>query len=365
MAPDAPAAATPAPAATAPTPSAAVPAAPAAPGPGEAKAGDGKQAAVTAIRDAARDRRRLTALGKRLEDQQELAEVYGDWIERVDGKVRAALRLVLVTVLELLGVGALALIGCALVDRALPVDPEQQTRRATLRMLSRLGVQVACAIAALFIALGTPGQATTILGLAGAGLTVALKDFIVAFFGWFVLMGRNGIRVGDWVEIQGVGGEVAEIGLFHTVLLETGGWADAGHPTGRRVSFVNSFAIERHYFNFTTSGQWMWDELRVVVPPGQDPYPIIDGLQKLVERETDENARLAEQEWKRSATGYRVRTFSAVPGVNVVPSANGVELEARYITRAYERHATRRRLSHAVVELMHGRHDRGPGADAA
>ena len=53
-----------------------------------------------------------------------------------------------------------------------------------------------------------PSQVPTILGLATAGVTVVFQDFILAFFGWFVLMGRNGISVGDWVEINSVGGEV-------------------------------------------------------------------------------------------------------------------------------------------------------------
>ena len=108
-----------------------------------------------------------------------------------------------------------------------------------------------------------------ILGLAGAGLTIAMQDFIVGFFGRFVLMGRNGIRIGDWVEINGVSGEVVELGMFHTVLLETGNWTDSGHPTGRRVTFTNSFAVQGHYFNFSTSGQWLWDELQIVLPAGK------------------------------------------------------------------------------------------------
>ena len=54
---------------------------------------------------------------------------------------------------------------------------------------------------------------------------------------------------------EGVGGEVVEISLLRTTLLETGNWTDSGHPTGRKVTFVNSFAIEGHYFNFSTSGQ--------------------------------------------------------------------------------------------------------------
>jgi small-conductance mechanosensitive channel len=223
--------------------------------------------------------------------------------------------------------------------------------------VAKFATQAIGVLVIVFIVFGMPTQTTTVLGLAGAGLTVAMKDFIVAFFGWFVLMGRNGIRVGDWVEINGVGGEVVEVGLLKTVLLETGNWTDSSHPTGRRVSFVNSFAIEGHFFNFTTSGQWMWDELQVQVPSGQDPYRVVDAIQRLVERETEANAGKAEAEWQQATSKYRAHTLSAQPGINVVPTASGVEVRVRYITRAYERHETRKRLNEAMVELMHGRRE--------
>ncbi len=82
--------------------------------------------------------------------------------------------------------------------------------------------------------------------------------------------GPNGVRVRDWVEIDGVGGEVVHLGLFRTWLLETGNWTANGHPTGRKVSFLNGYAIRGKYFNFSTVGQWMWDEIKVTIPPGTD-----------------------------------------------------------------------------------------------
>ena len=205
----------------------------------------------------------------------------------------------------------------------------------------------------LFVVIGTPNQMPTILGLAGAGLTVALKDFIVAFVGWFVLMGRNGIRVGDWVEINGVVGEVVEINLWHTVLLETGNWTDTGHPTGRKVAFMNSFAIEGHYFNFSTSGQWLWDEIEIMVPSDQNPYPIIDAIQKMVQKETQANAQAAEHEWQKATSHHRMHSVSAAPAINLRPTTSGVEVHVRYITRASERYATRTRLYQALVEILH------------
>jgi small-conductance mechanosensitive channel len=192
----------------------------------------------------------------------------------------------------------------------------------------------------------------TVLALGGAGLTIALKDFIVGFFGWFVLMGKNGIRHGDWVEINGVSGEVVEIGLFHTVLLETGSGNDSGHPTGRRVTFVNSYAIEGHYFNFSTSGQWLWDELDIMLPGDQDPYPISEEIQKIVGRETESNTKLAEQEWERLGSIRGVRPFSAGPAVSVRPSNLSFEILVRYVTRANERQQLKSKIYFDIVELL-------------
>jgi small-conductance mechanosensitive channel len=241
------------------------------------------------------------------------------------------------------------------IDHVFAEKVAERTRLHTLRAVIRFAVQAVGVLLILFVIFGAPQQTTTFLGLATAGITVAMKDFIVAFFGWFVLMGKNGLRVGDWVEINGVAGEVVEINLLRTVLLETGNWTDTGHPTGRKVAFVNSYAIEGHFFNFTTSGQWMWDELQITVPPNQDPYPLLDAIQKTVAKETETTAGAAEEEWKNAASHYKVRSVSAAPTVNLRPTSAGVEVHVRYIARAQERSAIRARLNQALVELLHHR----------
>jgi small-conductance mechanosensitive channel len=314
-------------------------------------------AALDSLKQYTRDQKNLADLGRRLQDEQELNEIYTNWIALVEAREQAALHHGLESLLWILLVLLAVYVADRMVDRVFTDVTVENKRIDTLRALVKIVAQIVGAIAILFIIIGMPTQTTTILGLAGAGLTVAMKDFIVAFFGWFVLMGRNGIHVGDWVEINGVAGEVLEIGLLKTILLETGSWTDAGHPTGRRVSFVNSFAIEGHFFNFTTSGQWMWDELQVLIPSGQDPYPIIDGIQKLVEKETEANAGKAEAEWREATTRYRVQAISAAPGINIVPTAAGIEVHVRYITRAYERHDARKRMYEAVVGMMHGKRE--------
>ncbi len=313
------------------------------------------QAARESIRAFALEQRKLTAIVRRTQDQRELGETYGAWITLTEGYQRTALHSLLNTLLIILGVMALVFLLDRIADHLFTSRSVENLRAGTHRTVVKIIIGCLGALVIVFVVVGMPAQTTTMLGLMGAGLTVALKDFIVAFFGWFVLMGRNGIRVGDWVEIKGVGGEVVEIGLLRTIVLETGSWSDSGHPTGRRVAFVNSFAMEGHYFNFSTAGQWMWDELKVLIPPDQDPYPILEGVQKLVEAETHANADIAEKEWSQVTKRYRVRAFSTTPGIQLVPTSNGIELRARYITRAFQRHETRRDLYRAVVELMHGK----------
>jgi len=239
-----------------------------------------------------------------------------------------------------------------LVNRLFRQAAPENKHLLTLRGVIRFSLQAVGVLAIVFVILGVPNQMPTILGLAGAGLTVALKDFIVGFFGWFVLMGKNGIRVGDWVEINGVVGEVIEIGLLRTVLLETGNWTDTGHPTGRKVAFVNSFAIEGHYFNFSTAGQWLWDELQVEVGQGANPYPLVEAIQRLVEEETRASAAQAEKEWLKSA-GYR-QSRTAAPAIHLRPTGAGVEMQIRYITSANERYVTRSKLYEKIVGLLRG-----------
>lgn len=328
---------------------------------GKAQNSEESKAAATAtlgsLKQFTRDQKNLADLGRRIQDQQDLSDTYSSWIELIETRKRAALHRIDEGLLWILLVIVAVYLADRLIEHLFKGISAENKRIDTLRAVVKFAAQAAGAIVILFLVLGMPAQATTVLGLAGAGLTVAMKDFIVAFFGWFVLMGRNGIRVGDWVEIDGVSGEVVEIGLLKTVLLETGNWTDASHPTGRRVSFVNSYAVEGHFFNFTTSGQWMWDELQLSIPASQDPYPVIDGLQRIVEQETAANARNAEAEWRETTSRYRAKSVSAVPGINVRPTGSGVEVRVRYITRAYDRHETRKRLYESMVELMHGKRE--------
>ena len=312
---------------------------------------DSTASQVSKLRGLASQRKTLAEFDKREQDCQQLAGVYKHWGDIVDGRQRALLHQILAGLAIILAI----LLVVVFVDRIIRHAFHQTDRKRLhqMRMMATVGVQLLGVAAILLIIFGPPTQLSTIIGLATAGLTLVMKDFIVAFFGWFTLMGKNGISVGDWVEIEGISGEVVEIGILKTVLLERGNASADGRPTGRHVTFSNSFAMEQHYFNFSTSNQWLWDKLAVTLPMDADPYRTVNQIREIVERETAEDAAAAAKDWERVAPKYGNSTFSAKPGVDLRPSSLGLDVVVRYITRAPEREAKRSRLFKEIVDLLH------------
>ena len=144
-----------------------------------------------------------------------------------------------------------------------------------------------------------------------------------------------------------------EIGLFRTTLMETGNWTDKGHPTGRRVTFINNFAITGQYFNFSTAGQWMWDEITLNIASGEAAYKTIEAIRDRVIAETDKDAQLAEEEWKNATRQQGLSQFTASPSVDLRPGTSGIDIIVRYVTRAGDRFEMRNKIYQAMIDILH------------
>jgi small-conductance mechanosensitive channel len=320
---------------------------------GSSTAGDATSATVR-LRALASNRQAITQYERRIHDLQALGDSYGKW----ETLVRAQERTITRRILRVFAFIVLIVVVTILIGRLLHRVLTSRTlldrrRQQTLQFVLAFSVQLIGALVILIVIFGTPRQTPTVIGLTTAGLTVVLKDFIVAFFGWFILMGKNGVRVGDWVEINGVGGEVVEVGLLRTTLLETGNWSESGRPTGRRVAFMNSYAIEDHYFNFSTAGQWLWEEIHIALPSGKDPYALRDAIRGAVDEITRPDLDLATREWRRlSQLHGSLSTLSAQPTVEL-RAGGGLEVVIRYITRAQDRFEMRSQLNQQLLAILH------------
>jgi small-conductance mechanosensitive channel len=307
---------------------------------------------LAGMRDRSANRQILGIDDDRLQTKNQLAAVYGKWSAQVLLQHRIVFHMMMQSLMLIAFIAICMVLLDALVRRLMS-NPDLDRRKAhILRNIVETGVQAVGFILILLVIFGIPQQMPTILGLGTAALTISLQDFILAFLGWFVLVGKNGIHIGDAVEIDGVSGEVSEVGLFTTTLLETGSLTAKEHLTGRRITFINSFAIRGKYFNFSTLGQWMWDEIGVTIPATGDIHALTERIRKTIAGETKADAHAAEVDWKRGRRDLRAGGFSTDAKLSLHPSAAGIEVEIRYVTRAAERFEVRNRLNQCLIDLL-------------
>ena len=304
------------------------------------------------LKERSAEQQILAIYDDRIQTEQQLVTVYVRWAGQLDLQHNILLHLILQSIAAILLILICMVLGSVLINRYTSGRPDSQRQLHTLRNVLQLTVQVLGGLLILLVIFGWPEQMPTILGLATAGITIVLQDFILAFFGWFVLMGKNGMRIGDRVEINGVTGEVTGIGLMNTTLLEIGNLTDAGLPTGRRISFNNSFAIRGQFFNFSTTGQWMWDEITITLPASANPRKALESIQKVVQEETEESANLALREWKSSMHRGHLSRLDTAPVINLVTIASGYEIQIRFVTRASTRFDTRISLYRRVFDSI-------------
>ncbi len=312
----------------------------------------GAAGTIDTLHALASQRTTLAQLDKQIHDEQQLADIYTKWRALVLAQRTTVLQRIFITFIVVVVLLAAVLTANAFILRFFS-RRASGSRKRTLETVLTVAVQLVGLGLVLMVLFGVPRQTPTIIGLATAGLTVVLKDFIVAFFGWFVLMGKNGLRVGDWVEINSISGEVVELGIMRTTLLETGNWNESAQPTGRRVTFMNSYAIEGQFFNFSTTGQWLWDELRVNVTAGPAAYEKVDAIRRVVEERTRQYVALAEKDWERANRSQATNSLNATPAVDLRPTPDGIQVSVRYITRAQERAQVRSELNEKAVGILH------------
>lgn len=106
------------------------------------------------------------------------------------------------------------------------------------------------------------------LGARGAGLAIALAPIIVSMAGWALIISSSLYKVGDRVQLGGVIGDVTDVGILKTSLLEIGNWVTADQLTGRVVNITNAAAFKDPVFNYTQGSPYIWDEFTVPISYG-------------------------------------------------------------------------------------------------
>jgi small-conductance mechanosensitive channel len=207
---------------------------------------------------------------------------------------------------------------------------EDVNRRRQILKIRDVTVVILIIIVLLFNFTTELSALATVVGFAAAGIAVALQDVILSIAGYFRLSGRFGIKHGDRVELQGVRGEVVELGLTKLTLLELDGDGVQSGPTGRLVMIPNSSVFRDKFLNHPGHSLVVWRELRFTLSPDCDFRVVEKQLLEVVEAvfaRYRDSARSQLQEMERN---LNTRLDSGRPQSRVRLGPDGLQITLRF-----------------------------------
>jgi small-conductance mechanosensitive channel len=254
------------------------------------------------------------------------------WSDAVDQRSDDQFRLLIIR-LSALGVLLLAIFVAAFVWRSLTFRYVQDLRRRRqLLQLRKLTIALVVGLVLLFDFANQLGTLATVMGLAAAGVALALQNVILSFAGYFFVTGRYGIRVGDRIQIAGISGDVIDIGLFKLALMELVGDGNSRQPTGRVVVFPNSivFQTNGNFFKQAPGTNFVWNEFRLTLSPECD-YRLAE--KRLLEVVEDVYARYrdtVQRQYHELERDLSMKFEAPRPQSRLRLGPNGIELTIRY-----------------------------------
>jgi hypothetical protein len=167
---------------------------------------------------------------------------------------------------------------------------------------------------------------TVALGVAGAGIAFALQEVIASVAGWIALSFGQFYAVGDRVQLGGIKGDVIDIGVLRTTLMEIGEWVIGDQYNGRIVRVANSFVFKEPVYNYSADFPFVWDEITVPIKYGSDHTLARKIIQDAAQKVVSEYVAFAHQTWQNILRKYAIEDASVNPSSPWLPTIIGWSL---------------------------------------
>ncbi len=196
------------------------------------------------------------------------------------------------------------------------------------------------------------GGLTVAFGVAGAGIAFALQEVIASFAGWLAIIFGGFYKTGDRVQLGGIKGDVMDIGVLRTTIMETGQWVDGDLYNGRIVLIANSFVFKEPVFNYSGDFPFLWDEIKIPIQYGSD-YEKAKEIFELVGKEVAGDLTVQSKEkWMSLQNKYRLEDAQTEPMVSLISNDNWVEYTLRYVVSYKKRRATKTELFTQILKRI-------------
>ncbi len=223
-------------------------------------------------------------------------------------------------------------------------------RKYTLRKFTAYIATFICILAIILIWIKSAASVTTIISVLAAGLTLALHQPITSIAGWLLILVRRPYETGDRIAIGNISGDVIDIRLFYTSILEIGNWVDADQSTGRIIHCPNGKVFTEPIFNYTRGFEYIWNEIKIVVTFESNWKKAKDIILDIGSKDYIELGEKVKGRLERMSKKYMIHYEKLTPIVWTKIVDFGVELTLRYLTEARKRRSTQDAICHDILE---------------
>lgn len=199
---------------------------------------------------------------------------------------------------------------------------------------------------------------TIAIGLMSAGLAFALQEVILSMAGWVAIFASNTYKPGDRIELNGVKGDVIDIGITKTTLMEIGEWISSDNYSGRIVQVSNAFVFKGPVRNYSTDFPFVWEEINLPIRFGSDLQLANQIITETASVHLMDYATFAKEQWKQLVKKYLIEDAKIEPTVTLKLTDDWVEFNLRYIVDFKKRRMTKDQLYkaiHAAIEKTEGK----------
>lgn len=194
------------------------------------------------------------------------------------------------------------------------------------------------------------GGLTVAFGVAGAGVAFALQEVIASVAGWLAVSAGGFYKTGDRIQLGGIMGDVIDIGILRTTLMECRQWVNADQYNGRIVRVANSFVFKEPVFNYSGDFQFLWDEIVIPVKFGCDYRLAKDIFYRVAHEITGAYEEQAKTAWKEMVSKYMIEDAKVDPMVTLIVTDNWMEFTVRYVVDYKQRRVTKDRLFTRIID---------------
>ncbi len=240
----------------------------------------------------------------------------------------------------------------AVARRAISANIEDVNRRHTLRKYIGYGYAFFLVIVAVALFADSLTGLGTILAVLLAGVAIALQDILKSFVGWLYVSSRSGLDVGTRVEVSGVVGDVIDVGILKTTMLEVGNHVFGQQSTGRLVTVPNFRLVSENVFLSAARNPFIWEEIQVTVPfecEWKRAEEIMLGIGNDLFEEIAPDVELGFKQLERR---YAFKYGKLTPIVYVSLGESGVELTLRFLAPVRRRRGLIDATSRRVLEAF-------------